>query len=209
MAGSVADDGHFGPRNLGRRAGVLLDRDGTIIVDHGYVGSVDRVEFIAGAVEAIASFNHAGIPVAVVTNQAGVAKGKYGIDDVILVHKHISGHLAGYGAHVDLFAFCPYHPEGVVAAFARASLDRKPAPGMALAAQAALRLDLASSWVVGDRPEDVGLAAAVGASAAYLRPGYADAGCLGPSRPGAEQPSVWSFPTLAAAAPFILERMGT
>ena len=73
-----------------RRPGILLDRDGTIIVDHGYVGSVDRVEFIDGAADAIATFNRAGIPVAVVTNQAGVARGLYGIDyslkDNLTVH---------------------------------------------------------------------------------------------------------------------------
>ena len=67
----MTDRGH---RSL-LRPGILLDRDGTIIVDHGYVGSVDRVEFIDGAAEAIARFNRAGIPVAVVTNQAGVARG--------------------------------------------------------------------------------------------------------------------------------------
>ena len=64
------------------RAGVLLDRDGTIIVDTGYVGSVDRVEFIDGAIEAIAALNAADIPVVVVTNQAGVARGYYGMHDV-------------------------------------------------------------------------------------------------------------------------------
>ena len=147
------------------RAGILLDRDGTIIVDHGYVGSVDRVEFIDGAPEAIARFNRAGIPVAVVTNQAGVARGLYGIDDVAQVHQYIAERLAEHGAHIDLFLFCPYHPAGVVEAFARTSEDRKPRPGMAKAAAAALNLDLTASWVVGDRPEDIGLAEAVGASA--------------------------------------------
>ncbi|MDQ1364734.1 MAG: hypothetical protein QOE57_776, partial [Acidimicrobiaceae bacterium] len=49
------------------RAGILLDRDGTIIVDHGYVGSVERVEFIEGSADAIAAFNAAGVPVVVVT----------------------------------------------------------------------------------------------------------------------------------------------
>jgi D,D-heptose 1,7-bisphosphate phosphatase len=182
-------------RDSSRRAGILLDRDGTIIVDHGYVGSVDRVEFIEGAPEAIANFNRAGIPVAVVTNQAGVARGMYGIDDVARVHRYIQDRLAEYGARIDLFVYCPYHPEGVVEAFARASEDRKPAPGMAKAAGAALNLDLTASWVVGDRPEDIGLAAAVGASAVHVGPG-------GHARPG-----VWSFPDLAAAAPFILERI--
>ena len=178
-----------------RRPGVLLDRDGTIIIDHGYVGSVDRVDFIDGAPDAIAQFNRAGIPVAVITNQSGVARGYYGIDDVATVHEYIAWRLAHYGAHVDMFAYCPYHPEGVVGAFARTSEDRKPRPGMARAAETALRLDLAASWVVGDRPEDVELAVAIGASAAYVGPGRS------------EQPNAWSFPGLAAAAPFIMERI--
>ena len=150
------------------RPGVLLDRDGTIIVDHGYVGSVDRVEFIRGAAEAIASFNNAGIPVVVVTNQAGVARGYYGLDDVIKVHSHIAEFLVRHGAHIDMFTYCPYHPDGIVESFARASDDRKPAPGMAKAAALSLGLDLQASWVIGDRPEDMGLAAAVGASGVYL-----------------------------------------
>ena len=177
--------------------GILLDRDGTIIVDHGYVGSIDRVEFIDGAPEAIATFNRAGIPVAVVTNQAGVARGLYGVDDVIRVHQHIAERLAVRGARVDLFLFCPYHPAGVIGAFARTSEDRKPRPGMAKAAEAALGLDLTMSWVIGDRPEDVGLAEAVGASAIYVGPG------------NYEHPGAWSFPSLAAATPFILERITT
>ena len=179
----------------GTRPGILLDRDGTIIVDHGYVGSVDRVEFIDGAADAIAGFNRAAIPVAVVTNQSGVARGLYGLEDVAIVHRHIADRLAERGAHIDLFVYCPYHPAGVVDAFARTSEDRKPGPGMAKAAAAALNLDLTASWVVGDRPEDIGLAAAVGASAVYLGPGEC------------QRPGVWSFPSLAAAAPFILERV--
>jgi len=177
------------------RPGVLLDRDGTIIVDHGYVGSIDRVEFIEGSPEAIAKFNRANIPVAVVTNQAGVARGLYGIDDVNRVHQHIAERLADHGAHVDLFLYCPYHPAGVIGAFARTSEDRKPRPGMAKAAEAALDLDLTASWVIGDRPEDIGLAEAVGASAVYVGPDHC------------ERPGVWSFPSLAAAASFILERI--
>jgi D-sedoheptulose 7-phosphate isomerase/D-glycero-D-manno-heptose 1,7-bisphosphate phosphatase len=177
------------------RPGILLDRDGTIIVDHGYVGSVDRVDFIDGAPEAIARFNQAGIPVVVVTNQAGVARGYYGIDDVAAVHEYIARRLAEYSARIDMFVYCPYHPDGVVAGFARTSEDRKPRPGMAKAAQAALNLDLAASWVVGDRPEDMGLAEAIGSSAVYVGPGEA---------PRAD---AVAFPSLAAAAPFILERV--
>jgi D-sedoheptulose 7-phosphate isomerase/D-glycero-D-manno-heptose 1,7-bisphosphate phosphatase len=177
------------------RAGILLDRDGTIIVDHGYVGSVDRVEFIPGAARAIARFNRAGVPLAVLTNQAGVARGYYGLEDVERVHAFISERLAEEGAWVDLFLSCPYHPNGVVPPFARGSEDRKPRPGMARAAAQALHLDLRASWVVGDRPEDVGLAAAVGASAIYLGTDQIRGG------------RVWPFGSLAAAADFILERV--
>ena len=124
-----------------------------------------------------------------------MARGLYGIEDVTRVHQYIAERLAEHGAHVDLFLYCPYHPAGVVEAFARASEDRKPRPGMAKAAATMLNLDLTASWVVGDREEDVGLAEAVGASAIYVGPG------------DCERPGVWSFPSLAAAAPFILERI--
>lgn len=177
------------------RPGILLDRDGTIIVDHGYVGSVERVEFIEGAAGAIAKINRARIPVVVVTNQSGVARGFYGIDDVAHVHRHIAEKLAEHGAHIDLFLFCPYHPDGVVEAFARASDDRKPGPGMAKAAAQALNLDLSASWVVGDRPEDVGLARAVNASVVYLGPD------------GSVPPDVRRCDDLASATTFILEQV--
>jgi len=192
----VAGAGQPGPpQSPAARPGILLDRDGTIIVDHGYVGSVERVEFIDGAAEAIARFNRTRIPVAVLSNQAGVARGLYGLDDVARVHQYITDQLELRGAHVDLFLYCPYHPEGVVPAFARTSEDRKPGPGMAKAAQSALNLDLTASWVVGDRPEDVGLAKAIGASAIYLGAGRV------------ERDRVWSFGSLAAAASFLLERI--
>lgn len=177
------------------RPGVLLDRDGTIIRDDGYVGASDRVRLIDGAAPAIATFNRAGIPVAVVTNQAGVARGFYTVDDVERVHRCIARLLAAHGAHVDMFLYCPYHPDGVVAAYARTSEDRKPRPGMALAAAEALHLDLRASWVIGDRWEDVGLAESVGASAIYL------------GEPAHPHPWVTPCRSLAEAAPLVLERL--
>jgi D,D-heptose 1,7-bisphosphate phosphatase len=179
----------------GPRPGVLLDRDGTIIVDHGYVGSVDRVEFIEGAAEAIARLNRAEVPVAVVSNQAGVARGLYDISDVEAVHRYIAEGLAEVGAHIDRFFYCPYHPDGTVPAFAHASDNRKPMPGMARAAAEALNLDLTSSWMVGDRAEDMDMAEAVGASAVYVGPDIYP------------RPGVQSFPDLSQAADFILERI--
>ena len=103
--------------------------------------------------------------------------------------------LARAGAHVDEWLFCPYHPEGSVEAFARSSADRKPAPGMALAAAEALDIDLSVSWVVGDSDADVGLARAVGARP--LRVGV-------PAGSAVHEPDVPAFPDLAAAVTHIL-----
>lgn len=172
----------------------MLDRDGTIIVDSGYVGAVEDVVFLDGAIAAVARLNAAGIPVAVVTNQAGVARGIYDPADVELVHKHMAAELARSGAHVDEWLFCPYHPDGMVRAFARVSSDRKPGPGMALAAADSLDLDLASSWVVGDSACDIGMAQAVGA-----RPFLISAGPETPPGPGVDV-----VPSLAAAVDAIL-----
>jgi histidinol-phosphate phosphatase family protein len=130
-----------------------------------------------------------------VTNQAGVARGLYDTRDVEAVHRYIAGLLALHGAHIDAFFYCPYHPEGTVAEFAHPSVDRKPMPGMARAAAEALDLDLTSSWVVGDRAEDIGLAKAVGASAIHVGPDTS--AC----------PGVWSFPNLFLATDIILERV--
>ncbi|GAB7007662.1 hypothetical protein JCM18899A_51370 [Nocardioides sp. AN3] len=180
-----------GTRQARCRAGVLLDRDGTLIVDSGYVGSPDDVRFIPGALEAVAALNAAGVPVAVVTNQAGVARGYFDLAAVEAVHAHIDAALAEVGGHIDQWLFCPYHPDGVVPAFTRASWDRKPAPGMALAAAAALDLDLRASWLVGDADTDVALAHAVGAR---------------PIRIGASDPwpGVVTVPDLARAVEVIL-----
>lgn len=174
------------------RPGILLDRDGTIIDDTGYPGKPEHVKFLPGAPEAIRSFNEAGIPVALITNQGGVAFGYHTISDVMNTHEFIARELRAASAHIDLYLFCPYHPHGLLKEFARHSEDRKPRPGMAIAAQKMLDLDLSRSWVVGDRPEDMELARAVGAKAALV--GGVDA----TSR------DLYSFPDLAQAASFIL-----
>lgn len=177
------------------RPGILLDRDGTLIDDTGYPGRPEHVKFLPGAPEAVRSFNEAGIPVALITNQGGVAYGYHSIDDVEATHRYIASYLAEHGAHIDLYLFCPYHPNGTVKAFARHSEDRKPAPGMAIAAAKALDLDLTRSWVAGDRREDIDLARHVGAFAVYIGPGTDMPQC------------VPFFPGLADAAPYILERI--
>lgn len=181
------------------RPGILLDRDGTIIVDYHYVGHIERVQFIPGAIEAIRRFNQHKIPVAIVTNQSGVARGFYPEDNIRKVHNYIEHELQRHGAHVDLILYSPDHPDGFVTKYARDSDHHKPAPGMAIDAAHWLDLDLKQSWVVGDRPEDVIMAYHVGANAVYLG-GDLDSWSQGGIMP-------YPFPSLAAAAGFIIERI--
>jgi D,D-heptose 1,7-bisphosphate phosphatase len=183
------------------RPGILLDRDGTIIHDYHYVGHVERVELIPGAADAIARFNKAGIPVAIVTNQSGVARGFYPERNVHVVHAYIERELALHDAHIDLFLYSPHHPDGTVKDYIFDSYYHKPSPGMAIQAKHALDLDLSQSVVVGDRPEDVRLAHSVCAHAVYL--GTDTTGIPAWIHPA----EISRFNSLADAAGFIIERI--
>lgn len=157
---------------MSARPAIFLDRDGVLIEDAHYLASPDRVRLIPGAAEAVAALNRAGWPVVVVTNQSGVARGLFSYDSVGDVHAHIAAQLATFGAAVAAFYFCPHHPEAEVAEYRAACDCRKPKPGLLRDAAAELGLDLARSWMVGDRVTDLEAGAAVGARTILVRTGH-------------------------------------
>ena len=142
-----------------------------MIEDVGYLDALSRVAFYPWTVDAIRALNRAGLPVVVVTNQAGIARGLFSEAFVDETHRHIDARLAAAGARVDAYYYCPHHPEGTVAAYARGCECRKPGRGMIDRAAGDLGLDPARSFVVGDTWLDVQLGRAVGARAILVRTG--------------------------------------
>ena len=143
-----------------KKPAVFLDRDGVINVDRGYVSSRANFKWIPGAIEAIKALNEAGYYVFVATNQSGIARGLYSEQAMHELHAHMLRELAKKGARVDDWRHSPFHPEGTVAAFAKASDWRKPGPGMILDLMKAWPVDLARSVLIGDKESDMQAAAA-------------------------------------------------
>lgn len=157
----IASGLKLGPRAAPRPA-AFLDRDGVLNIDRGYVYRPEQLEWVAGAVEAVRRLNAAGFHVIVVTNQSGVARGLYDEAAVGRFHAHMQAQLNAQGAHVDAFYYCPHHPQGVVKELAVACRCRKPAPGMLEQAAAEWPIDRASSFMIGDKDDDMAAAAAFG-----------------------------------------------
>jgi D-glycero-D-manno-heptose 1,7-bisphosphate phosphatase len=153
-----------------RRPALFLDRDGVLNIDHGWVGSRDRFDWVPGAREAIAMATARGWHVFVVTNQSGVARGYYDEAAVADLHGWIDEEVRRAGGNIDDWRYCPFHPEATVDAYRRTSDWRKPGAGMIQDLMRAWELDPASCVLVGDQPTDLQAAAAAGVEA-YLFPG--------------------------------------
>lgn len=158
---------------------VFLDRDNTLIVGNGDLGDPEQVRLMDGVAEGIRALRHAGYAIVVVTNQGGVARGKYSEQDVDAVNQRIAmlvDEQAGEHHLIDRFYYCPYHPEAVVEEYRRDHPWRKPHPGMLLQAARDLQLDLAQSWLIGDQQRDIEAGRAAGCRTVFMAHGEKPAG---------------------------------
>lgn len=149
---------------MGRRF-LLIDRDGTLIVEKNYLHEPEGVELFAGTATALVEARNQGWGIVCVSNQAGVGRGYFPESDVIAVNNRVEELLNAGGASIDRYYYCPDHPD-------TPSTHRKPAPGMALDAARDFDIDLKASIVIGDKPCDIELGQAVGAKTILVRTGY-------------------------------------
>lgn len=142
---------------------VLLDRDGVLVPDHGLLTEPAGLHLLPGVAGALSQLSAAGWRLAVVTNQPVVARGLIDEAGLAAIHRRLADLItAAGGPRLDGIFACPHHPEAAVAAYRQACACRKPRPGLLLAAARALDLDLAASWMVGDRPSDIAAGRAAG-----------------------------------------------
>ena len=144
------------------RPALFLDRDGVLVAEVGYLHRPEDVRLIPGAAALIAAANRMGLPVVLVTNQAGIGRGTYGWAEFQATQARISADLAAEGAALDMVLACPFHADAEPPYRHPAHPCRKPRPGMILHAAERLGLDLAGSWIVGDRAIDLEAGRAAG-----------------------------------------------
>lgn len=154
------------------KSAVFVDRDGTICEEAGYISNLDQFHLVPKAAEAIKLINESSLVVIVITNQAGVAKGYFPEEMVSHLHKKMESLLSERGASLDDIYYCPHHPEGVVESYRKVCDCRKPASGLLEKASKKHSIDLASSYMVGDKVMDVELARRVGAKGVLVLTGY-------------------------------------
>ena len=156
---------------MSRRA-VFMDRDGTISEEVGYVNHPSRYRVFPYSAEAVRLLNEAGWLAILVTNQAGVARGYFTEDIITAVHGVLESELELGGARLDAVYYCAHHPTVGEPPYRLDCDCRKPRPGLIERAARDHDIDLAQSWMVGDRHSDVELAHNAGTRSAFVLSGY-------------------------------------
>jgi len=181
---------------------VFLDRDGTLIVERGYITVPEGVELIPGAAAAVARLREAGWKVFVVTNQGCVAKGMITEDELGMIHFRMISMLAEQGAELDGVYYCPHHPDGDQMQYSIECDCRKPRPGMLERAAGEHGLELDQCVMIGDTVRDLEAGRGAGSKGILVLTGHGAVSVT--EEHGADHVA----PDLAAAVDWILSQAG-
>lgn len=179
---------------------LILDRDGVINEDSGYVYRREDIVFIEGIFDLARAARDLGMRLVVVTNQAGIGRLYYSEDAFQTLSAWMCREFMREGILIDRIYHCPYHPVHGIGTYRKDSFDRKPNPGMILAAQRDFALDLAASVLVGDRESDVEAGARAGVGATVL---------FDPARKGRVSACSFRAGALRDIIPFLRDRRGS
>ena len=134
---------------------LFLDRDGVINVDYGHVGKIENFHFIDGIFELCQEAQSKGYLIVIVTNQAGIAKGKYTEEQFLELTKWMENEFLNYKIKIAKTYYCPYHEKAAIKQYKQDSFDRKPNPGMLLKAIKEFNIDPRKSIMIGDKESDI------------------------------------------------------
>ncbi len=151
---------------------IFLDRDGTLNEEVNYLHRKEDLVLLPGVAEALGALKRAGYRLVVVTNQAGIARGYYGEDEVVSLHAYMNELLAPQGAQIDHFFYCPHHPEHGIGIYKKACHCRKPETGMFEMAEQYYEIDKEHSWMIGDKKIDVEAGRNYGVHTILIGTGY-------------------------------------
>lgn len=151
---------------------IFIDRDGTINEDIGYLSHPDDLHIYSFTAEAIRLINAAELPVIIITNQSGIARGFLDEMMLALIHEQLLNELARQGAHIDGIYYCPHHPRIGNETYRQECDCRKPKTGMLEQAAHEHGIALADSYVIGDKSSDINLATNAGAKSVLVMTGY-------------------------------------
>lgn len=144
---------------------ILIDRDGTIVVERDHLSSPEELQLLEGAAAGLRMIREMGLPAIMVTNQSAIARGYLDAARLDEIHARLAEMLAAEGTKVDGIYFCPHHPDD-------RCLCRKPGAEMAYRAAADFHGDLGRSFVIGDKMSDIEMGKQVGARTILVRTGY-------------------------------------
>lgn len=134
---------------------VFLDKDGTLIEDVPYNVDPVQIRFTPGAIDGLRLLADQGFRLFVVSNQPGVALGRYPEEAISQVERHISEALRDRGVSLDGFYYCPHFPRGAIPRYAIECMCRKPESGLLAQAARDHGIELTRSWMVGDILDDI------------------------------------------------------